>query len=107
MENCVGKGVSPGWRRKASSAAPEGLLRATLLGSCDGAGPRVGTGKGNCCGGKVGSSFSEPNSSNSSNCWVKGRAPYKGLGLPLVGYCREFCSDGGSTFSVRGVERSP
>jgi hypothetical protein len=39
----MGNGVSPGWRRKASSAAaPEGPLRATLFGSCAGAGPTVG-----------------------------------------------------------------
>jgi hypothetical protein len=54
----------------------------------------------------AGSSFSGPNSSNSSSCWVNGSAPNNGLGLPLVGYLREVCA-GCSTLSVVTVERSP
>ncbi|MNG21729.1 hypothetical protein D3C84_1061280 [compost metagenome] len=68
LENCDGNGYSPGWRMKASSAAAEGPLRAMLFGSCVGAGPTIGTGKVRVGGGSVGSSFSVPNSSNSSNC---------------------------------------
>ncbi|MNH43322.1 hypothetical protein D3C79_1051980 [compost metagenome] len=55
----------------------------------------------------VGSSFSGPNSSNNSNCWVNGCAPNNGLGLPLVGYLSEVCRAGGSTLSIRTVSRSP
>lgn len=102
-----GYGVSPGCRRKASSAVPEGPLRATLLGSCPGIGPTVGTGKVICAGGVCGSSFSGPNSSKRSICWVKGCAPNSGLGLPLVGKLNEVCRAGGRTLSVRGVSRLP
>ncbi|MNL42486.1 hypothetical protein D3C87_1649450 [compost metagenome] len=68
LENCDGNGYSPGWRMKASSAAGEGPLRAMLFGSCVGAGPTIGTGKVRGGAGSVGSSFSVPNSSNSSSC---------------------------------------
>lgn len=103
----VGNGYRPGCLRNASKALPLGPLRATTLGSCAGAAPRVGTGKVRSGTGVVGSSFSDPNSSNSNSCWVNGCAPNNGLGLPLVGYLSDVCRAGGSTLSVRTVLRSP
>ncbi|MNN17136.1 hypothetical protein D3C76_1038890 [compost metagenome] len=85
MEYWVGNGYRPGCLRKASRAVALGLLRATTSGSCVGGAPSVGTGKVRGGGGRLGSSLSEPNSSNNSNCWVNGCAPNSGLGLPLVG----------------------
>ncbi|MNM92511.1 hypothetical protein D3C76_465300 [compost metagenome] len=78
-----------------------------LFGSCVGAGPTIGTGKVRVGGGSVGSSFSVPNSSNSSSCCVYGWAPNNGLGLPLVGILKDVCRLGGSTLSVVGVVRVP
>src|SRR5512146_3427706 len=45
------------------------------------------------------SSFSGPNSSKSSICWVNGCAPKRGLGLLLVGTLNDplLCPGGGTT----------
>ncbi|MNY49375.1 hypothetical protein D3C86_1847920 [compost metagenome] len=72
LANWLGNGVSPGWRKNASRAAPGGALRAALPGSCAGAGPIAAGGNPKGAAGVVGSSFSGPNSSNSTSCWVNG-----------------------------------
>jgi hypothetical protein len=70
----------PGCLRKPSSAVPAGPLLATSAGSCSGAGPVVGSGKGSVPASAFGSSFSGPNSSNISIFCVQGWAPNMGLG---------------------------
>src|SRR6185369_13268702 len=100
FEYCVGNGAIPSWARKDSRVTPAGALAATLPGSCSGAGPTVGTGKGLAGVDAVESSGSLPNSSKSSSCWVNDLAPKSGLGLPFVGTLAAACKAGGRTLFI-------
>lgn len=99
--------VQAGLLEERFQSAATGSAACHHVGVLRGAAPRVGTGKVRSGTGVVGSSFSDPNSSNSNSCWVNGCAPNNGLGLPLVGYLSDVCRAGGSTLSVRTVLRSP
>src|SRR6185369_10656311 len=107
FEYCVGNGAIPAWARKDSRVTPAGALDATLPGSCSGAGPTVGIGKGSTGAGAAVSSVSLPNSSKSSSCCVNDWAPKTGLGKPLVGTLTAGCRAGGRTLFIPASLKVP